>query len=257
MMKSFIGEKMNTVKVYDPVLRLLHWLLVFLFIISFSIGKFVDDESFLYAYHMLSGFLMVFLVIIRFFWGFIGSKYARFTHFKLDPAELLEYFRSLLQGKTKRELGHNPASSYAALIIFALIILMGGTGLFMIGGFYKEFFEEVHELAAFLLLIVILLHIAGVVFHQIKHHDGMITSMITGKKEVVIGQDPIEGNFKLSFLFASLFILGAASYLYKNFDTKEQTLILFTQKFQLGETDNKKTMEYYNKYYELDEKRED
>ncbi len=113
---------MKKIVVYDLPTRAFHFLFGFLFIFSFSIGKFVDDDSWLYAYHMLSGFLMAFLIVLRILWGFFGTKYARFKSFQLRPKKLVDYFSSIVSGKTKRELGHNPASSYAAIIMFIMPI---------------------------------------------------------------------------------------------------------------------------------------
>jgi cytochrome b len=70
------------------------------------------------------------------------------------------------------------------LLTFALV----GTGLLMVNDFGKEFFEEVHELFAFGFLLTVIAHIAGVMFHQFRHQDGMILSMFNGKKEAVEGQ---------------------------------------------------------------------
>jgi cytochrome b len=98
---------MSKVKVYDLPTRAFHLLFAVLFVTSFFIGKFIDDDSALYAYHMLSGLTMVFMVILRIVWGIIGSKYAKFSSFKLNPKDLAWYFQSILSGKSKRELGHN------------------------------------------------------------------------------------------------------------------------------------------------------
>ena len=109
---------MQKVKVYDLPTRVFHLFFGVLFATSFLIGKFIDDESAIYAYHMLSGLMMVFMVILRIIWGIIGSKYAKFSSFKLNPKDLVKYFKNVLSGKTKRELGHNPASSFAAMPSF-------------------------------------------------------------------------------------------------------------------------------------------
>lgn len=74
---------------YDLPTRIFHWCFALLFVFSFFIAKVIDDDSALYAYHMLSGILMSLLVILRVFWGFVGTRYARFSSFMLHPKDLI------------------------------------------------------------------------------------------------------------------------------------------------------------------------
>ena len=108
---------MKKISVYDLPTRFFHWFFAFLFITAFAIAKTVDDESPLFSYHMLAGLTIAFLLVLRFIWGFIGTTYARFSSFKLNPTELIRYFKDAVVTKTKAYLGHNPASSYSKVII--------------------------------------------------------------------------------------------------------------------------------------------
>ncbi|MCB0420553.1 MAG: cytochrome b/b6 domain-containing protein [Bdellovibrionales bacterium] len=173
---------MNSVRAYDLPVRIFHWAFVTLFSASFFIAKVIDDESALYVYHMLSGLLMASLVLLRIIWGFVGTETARFKSFRLSPKELKEYFLSLVSSKTKRYLGHNPASSYAAVVMFILALGLAATGILMSLRVSKHFFEEVHELMANGFLLLSVAHILGVIFHQVKHQDGLAMSMIHGLK---------------------------------------------------------------------------
>ncbi len=244
---------MKKVVVYDLPTRAFHFIFGLLFIFSFSIGKFVDDDSWLYAYHMLSGLLMVFLIILRVLWGFFGTKYAKFKSFQLHPKKLTDYFRSIVSGKTKRELGHNPASSYAAIIMFIMAFLLVSTGLLMISGIAKEFFEEVHELFAFAFLLTVIFHILGVLFHQIRHQDGMISSMFNGEKDKIGPDDQSVAQAPLAFFIFLVLTLGFASYLLNSFNVQNGTLNLFGKTLQLSEQENEHDLKYYNRYYEINE----
>ena len=210
---------MKTSKAYDLPLRIFHWAFALLFVFSFSVGKFVDDDSWLYAYHMLSGMTMVFMVLLRIGWGFWGSWTSRFSSFQLAPKKLIEYFTSMFSSKTTRHLGHNPASSWAALVMFGLTLLIGTTGGLMIFGFDKHFFKEVHEILAMGFAILVVGHIAGVLFHQMKHKDGMMFSMATGNKAGVSGEDEISSDHKgVAVVFVAA-VLVFGSYLLTNFDS--------------------------------------
>jgi len=244
---------MNTVKVYDLPTRAFHWLFAILFLISFLVGKFIDDDSRLYVYHMLSGVIMTFLVTLRIIWGLIGTKYAKFSSFKLRPKDLVRYFSSVIAGKTKRELNHNPASSFAAAFMFLASFALTCTGLLMVKGIEKEFFEEIHEIFVFGFLLTVIFHIAGIIFHQLHHQDGMISSMITGKKINVDGQEEIKSQAIIPLVIFIVLILGFVFLLTNNYNKEKQQLTIGTQTLQLGEKDNKKSLEYYNKYYNVEE----
>ena len=116
--------------------------------LSFSVAKLVDDDSVPYAYHMISGIIMVSMVLLRIVWGFAGSKTAKFSSFRLNPSELFSYITLIVSSKSKRYLGHNPASSYAAILMMVLTIGIGFSGLMMSLRINKHFFEEIHELMA-------------------------------------------------------------------------------------------------------------
>lgn len=83
---------MAKVKAYDLPTRVFHWIFALLFITSYSIVNFVDDESAIYAYHMISGMVIAFMATLRILWGFSGTTYARFSSFMLKPNDLINYF---------------------------------------------------------------------------------------------------------------------------------------------------------------------
>lgn len=244
---------MSKVNVYDLPTRVFHWIFAILFIFSFSIGKFVDDESKLYVYHMLSGITMTFIVIMRIIWGFLGTEYAKFSSFKLRPTDLKNYFLEFISNKNERLLGHNPASSYAALFMFLLTFGLFITGLLMANHIKKSFFEEVHELFALSFLITVILHICGVVLHQVRHKDGMISSMVNGKKQSVESSSPIKTQALFPFLVFCVLLFTFIFQIYQNFDSQKQTLSVFKYSIQLGKTDKKQDVEYYNNYYKMDQ----
>ena len=47
------GVRYAKSKAYDLPLRIFHWVFAALFMSSFTIGKFLDDDSAIYAYHAL------------------------------------------------------------------------------------------------------------------------------------------------------------------------------------------------------------
>lgn len=223
--------------VYDLPTRLFHWLFAGMFILAFVIGKTIDDESPVFIYHMLIGLTMGFAVILRIAWGFFGTQYAKFFSFPLNPISLFDYFSGLLTKKSKRSLGHNPASSWAALVMMALGIGLGVTGYLMTTG-NKETFEDLHEILANTFVVIVIMHIAGIVLHTIKHKELIGLSMVDGKKEAVEGETMIASSRPaVGVIF--LLLVGIYSFnLYRNFNPQNATVNFFGTTLQLGENES-------------------
>lgn len=222
--------------IYDLPMRIFHWFFAGLFITAFMIAKTVDDESALFAYHMLAGFLLGFTVLLRLLWGMIGTTHSRFTAFALHPKDLWAYFSGILSGNKRRWPGHNPASSWATLVMFTLALGLGITGYLMAQG-QKERFEDLHELMANGFLVVVLLHVAGVALHALRHQDGIIMTMIDGsKKDLSVNESISNAKPGVALLFVAL-VLVFAGYLATNFDSQNMTLNFFGETLQLGENE--------------------
>ncbi len=75
--------------VWDPLVRIFHWTLALAFIIAYFTG---DEEN---ALHVYSGYYILGLLIVRITWGFIGTKYARFSGFTFSPTAVVDYLSNL------------------------------------------------------------------------------------------------------------------------------------------------------------------
>lgn len=107
---------MKTVKVWDPIVRIGHWVLV----IAFFTAYFTEDEFL--TQHVWAGYVVGAAVAVRFFWGLGGTgKHARFRDFIYSPAAIFGYLKGLVQGKPQHYLGHNPAGG--AMVIALLLSL--------------------------------------------------------------------------------------------------------------------------------------
>lgn len=237
-----IGANTNRRMVYDIPTRLFHWFFAGLFITAFLIAKTIDDESPVFSYHMLAGFLLSFIVLLRIIWGFVGTRYARFNSFALNPKDLVNYFTGIISGSKLKWSGHNPASSWAGLVMMVLALSLGTTGYLMANG-QKETFEDVHELLANGFLVVVLMHIAGVILHMLRHRDALALSMIVGTKSDVPEQEAISNSKPaVALLFVGL-VTTFAVHLASNFDMQKRTLNFFGTTLQLGETEEEEKSE--------------
>jgi len=222
--------------IYDLPTRFFHWLFAGLFVTAFFIAKTIDDDSPIYSYHMLAGLLLSFTVLMRLVWGFIGTKYARFSSFALHPMDLINYIKGIVSGDKRRWAGHNPASSWATIAMMILALGLGLTGYLMANG-QKESFEDIHELLANGFLIIVLLHVAGVVLHALRHKDGITVAMIDGQKTELISKDPISSSRPLTALLFVTLVASFSIYLLKNYDSQNQSLQFFGSTLQLGESE--------------------
>lgn len=112
----------NQIRVWDFFVRVFHWSLVVFFVVAYATG---DDKSSLHRY---VGYAVMGLVAVRIFWGFVGTKHARFSDFMCSPVKALSYVKDLAVGKPTYYRGHNPAAAWMILffLIGNLIICLSG-----------------------------------------------------------------------------------------------------------------------------------
>ena len=228
---------MRRVLVYDLPTRLFHWLFAGFFITAFAIANLVDDDSARFSLHMLAGLGMVFVVALRIVWSLFGSRHARLGDLALNPVHLITYFKSMFSSGSRRWIGHNPASSWAAAAMVSLAVGLGITGYLMATGAETDWIEETHEFMANAFLVVVLLHIAGVVAHVLRHHDHLESSMVTGRKQALVeNQEPVRAFpvAGLAFILLTGLFMG---YVLQHYDAQARTLGLFGTTLQLGENE--------------------
>jgi cytochrome b len=165
-------------QVWDVPTRVFHWLLA----VSFA-GAFLTAESERYRdIHVLLGYTLLGLIAFRLVWGFIGSRYAQFRSFLFKPAEITAYAVSLLKAKPAHYVGHNPAGSLSVFLLLALGIAVGISGYVIFQDIGGDALAELHEMAAYFMLTVVGLHLAGVLVSSLLHRENLVRSMITGSK---------------------------------------------------------------------------
>ncbi|MBK4738600.1 cytochrome b/b6 domain-containing protein [Noviherbaspirillum pedocola] len=166
------------VLVWDMPIRVFHWLTV----LSFA-GAYLTAESERWRLlHVTLGYTMGGLVVFRLVWGFVGTRYARFSDFVQRPARIWSYLRGLIRRRPEHYVGHNPAGALAivAMLTLALAVTASGWALYNdIGG---DALEEIHEAAANIMLAIVGLHVMAVLLSSWLHHENLIGAMFTGYK---------------------------------------------------------------------------
>lgn len=180
------------VKVWDPLVRFFHWSLVFAFIIAQA----TEDD--LMSLHSWAGYFILFLLVIRIIWGFIGTRYARFSDFVYPRKTIIQFLKDTFSLKAKRYIGHNPAGGAMVIILMISLLITSITGLLVYGAeeqagplagwflgrseFWGEAFEELHEFFAHFTLLLVFIHVVGVIVESFIHRENLVSAMINGHK---------------------------------------------------------------------------
>ncbi len=224
--------------VYDLPTRAFHWAFAGLIITAFTIANTVDDDAAAFSWHMLAGLTLGPVVLLRVLWGLTGTRHARFSDFVLDPRALVGYFRGVVAGSKVRWAGHNPASSWAALAMMGLVLAQVLTGWLMASGQGPEALEDLHELLANALIVLVVLHLAGVLLHTLRHGEMIGRSMVDGRKADVPDSEAIRTPRNvLGMLFMAL-VAAFALQLWNNFDPGERVVRILGTTLQLGEVED-------------------
>lgn len=169
---------MDAVRVWDPVVRGFHWTLV----TSFAVAWFTSGT--MEAVHHWAGYAAGSLVALRLVWGVVGTPYARFSQFVRDPATVLRYLSAILKGHEARYIGHNPAGGAMVVVLIAAMGLAALTGWLMTTDTYfgVPWVEAAHGLVVHVVLLLVIVHVAGVALASFRHCENLVRAMFTGRK---------------------------------------------------------------------------
>ena len=172
------------VKVWDILVRFTHWAVAAGVIANLG---FTEDGGQIHEY---VGYTVVALVVIRLLWGFIGTRYARFSDFFPTPKRVKSHLNELKaqhlnnQSVKTEHLGHNPLGALMMFALWGAIIGLGLTGYLMesqvLGN--EDLFEEIHEVFANSLFLLVPLHVISAIVMSRLQKQNLIKSMVTGNK---------------------------------------------------------------------------
>ena len=182
----------QSIKVWDPLVRLFHWLLVTAFFVAY-----VTEDDFM-TLHVWAGYLLIGLLVFRVLWGLVGSRHARFSDFVYPPRQVLRFLKETFFFRAKRYLGHNPAGGAMIIVLLLSLTMTSLTGLLTygveeaagplapwVGGtgeVWGEAFEEIHEFFANFTLLLVFIHVMGVLVESALHRENLVRAMLTGYK---------------------------------------------------------------------------
>lgn len=193
------------VPLWDLPTRVFHWALVALVAFSWWSGENHDMDR-----HRLSGYTILGLIVFRLFWGFFGSRTARFSQFLKAPGAVLRYGRGLFARQHTPSFGHNPMGGWSVAALLATLFAMVGAGLFAVdvdgleSGPLSDYvsFEagrqasELHEAAFTVLLALIALHVLAILYYRFVLRTDLVSPMVTGKAVAAEGAsvEPVKAS---------------------------------------------------------------
>lgn len=204
---SRLPRKGQALPSWDPLLRLAHWGIAGVVLANYAFTK--EGGS----VHIALGWAGMALLLLRLIWGFVGPREARFASFPPNPMAALRHLGGLLRGKAPQYPSHNPAGALMAYALWACLAVLMLTGLGMSGlspfaqadleaavaegdwsvlveedgdaegeSPYADVLEEVHEVAANLILILALLHVAGVAVESRALRRNLLAPMLITRR---------------------------------------------------------------------------
>jgi len=168
----------RSVKVWDPLQRVLNWGLV----LSIAVCWWAGEERL--SLHVAFGYAVLAIAGSRSAWGWVGSRHARFSSFVRGPGVVLRYLRDIVQAKEHRYLGHNPLGGWMVLALLLCIAVICITGImYTTDAFWGIAWVDItHRASAWTLVGLVLVHLAGVVFTSWRHRENLVAAMIGGRK---------------------------------------------------------------------------
>lgn len=190
---------------WDPIVRITHWSIA----LAVLANALVTEEG--SGPHIWVGYGLAAILALRLLWGLVGPAEARFAAFWPSPRKALAHLRDIRAGTVVPHTSHNPLGALMVYAIWGCLLTIIATGIAMAGpppwdGAEREeehrsiavsgeshdeaseegdgeeegeegLLQEIHETAANLLYLLILLHLAGVIFETRRSGKQVLVAM--------------------------------------------------------------------------------
>ncbi|MBU3579536.1 cytochrome b/b6 domain-containing protein [Polynucleobacter sp. 73C-SIWE] len=196
----------TTILVWDVPTRVFHWLLV----VCFAGAWLTAESERLQMIHYAFGYSACALILFRVVWGFVGTRYARFTQFVKGPAEMWKHAKTLLGNHQDANPGHNPLGGIVMVGLMLLILLIGLTGYLSVKESLGDLMSEAHEAISSLALAVVAIHVAAAIMMSFLQKENLVKAMVDGKKQGL----PDQGIRYPQYVVGGLLILASGYIFY-------------------------------------------
>ncbi|MBC7955040.1 MAG: cytochrome b/b6 domain-containing protein [Cytophagales bacterium] len=181
------------VRVWDLPTRLFHWLLAGCVIASVISAKVGGNAM---VWHLRLGYVVLALLAFRLLWGVMGGRWSRFVSFVYSPTTLLRYLRGQGRADEYLDVGHTPTGALSVFALLGILAVQVATGLIaddeiattgplikFVSGATSSLATSWHKtFGQWLIITLVVLHIAAIVFYLVKKRQNLVQPMITGDK---------------------------------------------------------------------------
>jgi cytochrome b len=185
------ADATRRVLVWDLPTRSFHWLLV-----AAMAAAWWTAENRHMDWHRWSGYTILWLILMRLYWGFVGSSTARFANFVRGPWEIAAYLKGLRGADLRPYIGHNPLGALSVVALILVVFLQIGFGLFSVDvdglesgplALFVSFdagrlASKLHHINFNILLGLVALHIVAVILYVAVGRKQLLRPMITGRR---------------------------------------------------------------------------
>ncbi|GMG84528.1 hypothetical protein LNKW23_37440 [Paralimibaculum aggregatum] len=192
---------------WDPLVRLTHWGIAAAVLLN---GLVIEEGG---AIHVWIGYAALAMLALRLVWGLAGTGPARFSAFPPSLSAARAHLSDMLSGRHRVHRSHNPLGALMVYALWAMLAVVTATGIAMAGsplaprpgdeaGYGRaavvaghdeaaeehggaesaagEALEEVHEVAANLLLLLAAMHVGGVALESRLSGRNLVRPMLKG-----------------------------------------------------------------------------
>jgi cytochrome b len=160
------------------------------------------------------------LLLFRIVWGLVGGRWSRFGAFIYSPQSVINYLKG--RGKPEHGVGHSPIGAGSVFAMLLFLLAQTGSGLFsddeisfagplthLVSNSAVSLATNYHKnIGKWILLVLVLMHIAAIVFYLWRKHR-LVHAMLHGDKDLVVAV-PASRDDTASRLLA-LVVLGVCA----------------------------------------------
>ncbi len=204
------------VKVWDPLLRLVHW--------SFALlipAMWITAERSQWALHRRLGLVLLGILVFRILWGFVGPETARFASFVKGPRAVLAYLRGTLANAAV-QIGHSPLGGWSTVALIGVMLAQVSMGLFagdpydgmtgplnpLVGVAVADTLTDLHETFFYVVVGFVALHLSAIAYYAVRGDD-LVSPMLSGTRPPMRG---VTGIGPVPWVRAVLALAGAIGF---------------------------------------------
>ena len=215
----------QTVRIWDLPTRLFHWLLMLSVAGLVTTGELAGEAMF---FHFWFGYAVLTLVLFRLVWGVVGGHWSRFANFIPRSADLKNYLLAIRHKQSTLHAGHNPLGALSIVLMLLLLFAQVFTGFMsddeiatagpwvaLVPNSWVALATQYHGVFGKIFLIVlIVVHVATVLYYKRVKNSDLITPMLNGNKELP-SDTPQSRDTVTSRLFALGVLMACAYVVYR------------------------------------------